>query len=113
MKDEKGLSKPVDRQMEGATVEAHGFMVTPVARVRGQAGGNSDERGDWRYGWAAIRPVKMIVRDPTGQTREVRLAPTEGQVLAEMARSALIVALVMGAISLLARKLRSQEALHG
>lgn len=104
MKDEKGLSKPIDREVEGATVEAHGVMVTPVARVRGQAGGNSDERGEWRYGWAAIRPVKMIVRDQRGQTSEVKLASAEGPVLGGMAAAAALIAAVMILISVLARK---------
>jgi hypothetical protein len=102
MKDTKGTSKPVDMEMEGATVEAHGVMVTPVARVRGQAGGNSGGRGSWRYAWAAIRPVRMNVRDATGQTSEVQLAPTEGQVLAAMAATGLLVAVVTVVISLLA-----------
>ena len=112
MKDEKGLGKPIDREVEGETVEAHGVMVTPVARVRGQAGGNRDERGEWRYGWAAIRPVKMIVRDRAGQTNEVRLEPTEEQVLGGMAAVGLVVAAVMILISILARRQR-QEVLNG
>ena len=35
MKEAKTPGKPVDTEVEGATVESHGFMVTPVARVCG------------------------------------------------------------------------------
>lgn len=104
MKDEKGLNKPVDREIEGATVEAHGITVTPVARVRGQAGGNSDERGSWKWGWAAIRPVRITVRGRDGQTSDVKLEPTEGQVLAGMAAFGLVVAALAVLISVVARR---------
>jgi hypothetical protein len=106
MKDDKGSLKPMDAEVAGATVEAHGVMVTPVARVRGKADARSEENGSWRYAWAAIQPVKMTVRDQTGQTSEVKLAPTEGQVLGAMAVVGLLVAVIALVISALAGKQR-------
>ena len=106
MKDEKGSQTRLDLELEGATVEAHGVMVTPVARVRGMANAQRDERGEWRYAWAAIQPRKAIVRDQSGQTSELKLAPTEGQVLGAMAALATVVAVVTLLISLIARKPR-------
>jgi hypothetical protein len=99
MKDNATVRKPFDREMEGPTVEAHGVMVTPVARVRGMADAKNEPQGRWRFAWTAIRPVKMIVRDRTGETHEVKLASTEGRVLGAMAAVGAIVAVVMILIS--------------
>jgi hypothetical protein len=96
----------MDAEIAGATVEAHGIMVTPVARVRGKADARSEEDGSWRYAWATIQPVSMTVRDQTGQTSEVKLAPTEGQVLGAMAVFGLLVAVVAVVVSTLAGKKR-------
>lgn len=104
MKEKKGSNKPIDAEIAGETVEAHGVMVTPVARVRGVADANSDERGSWKWGWAAIQPTKIAVQDRTGQLSEVKLEPTEDQVLGAMAAVGLIVAAVMILISLVARR---------
>ena len=106
MKEAKTPGKPVDTEVEGATVESHGFMVTPVARLRGQAGAGGDERGNWEYAWVAVRPVRMTVRDATGQTENVKLVNSEGMILTAMAFIGLVVAAVSLLISLLARKQR-------
>ena len=104
MKEKKGSNKPIDTEIAGETVEAHGVMVTPCARVRGQAGANRDERGTWKWGWAAIQPTKIAVQDRAGQLSEVKLEPTEGQVLGAMAAVGVLVAAVMILISLIARR---------
>jgi predicted carbohydrate-binding protein with CBM5 and CBM33 domain len=104
VKDEKGSQRRLDTTIEGATVEAHGVIVTPVARVRGTADAQRNASGEWRYAWAAIQPTKAIVRDRSGRRSEVRLGPTEGQVLGAMAAVGAVVALVMIMISLIARK---------
>jgi hypothetical protein len=104
MKGTANIREPFDREVQGAVVEAHGVIVTPVARVRGMADARNEERARWRFAWAAIRPAKMIVRDRVGQTREVKLAPTEGQALGAMAVIGLTVAAATLLISLFARK---------
>lgn len=104
MKKEEGSQRRVDATMEGATVEVHGVMVTPAARVRGAADARREERGAWRYAWARIQPAGAIVRDPSGQTSELKLAPTERQVLGAMAAVGLVVAVVTVTISALTRK---------
>lgn len=106
MKDEKGSGRRLDTVMEGATVEAHGVIVTPVARVRGGADAQRNENGEWRYAWAAIQPTKAIVRDRSGRESELTLASVERQVLGAMAAVGAVVALVMVLISLGAGKRR-------
>lgn len=106
MKDEKGSGRRLDTVMEGATVEAHGVIVTPVARVRGGADAKREEKGEWRYAWAAIRPTKAIVRDRSGRRSELDLASTEEQALGAMAAVGVVVAVVMILISAFARRQR-------
>jgi hypothetical protein len=87
-------------------VEARGVIVTPVARVRGMADAQRNESGEWRYAWAAIQPTKAIVRDRSGRSSELRLGPTEGQVLGAMAAVGAVVALVMIFVSIVAGERR-------
>ena len=106
MKEAKGPGKPVDLELEGATVEAHGYMVTPVARVRGQMAAGGDERGRWEYAWAAIRPARMTVRDVAGQANDVKLVNSEGMILTAMAFIGLVVAAVSLLVAFVAREQR-------
>ncbi len=91
-----------DEEVAGMPVEAHGYIVTPYARMRGMVGVQRDERSSGRYGWAAIRPVRMTVQtlqpqDMSGEVREVRLTNAEGQAL----RAFAVVAALLLALSLL------------
>jgi predicted carbohydrate-binding protein with CBM5 and CBM33 domain len=106
MKEAKGPKKPIDKEIAGETIEAHGVIVTPFARVRCQADAQSDERGSWKWGWAVIQPTRVTTQDRTGQLGVVKLQPTEGQVLGAMAAVAVVVAVVSVLISALARKQR-------
>jgi hypothetical protein len=79
MKDTLRAATPIDVEMSGMRVEAHGYIVTPVARMRGRIGSSSDERASGRYGWVEIRPVRMDVVDRDGNMRKVRLVDTQAQ----------------------------------
>ncbi len=103
MREAIKLAPRFDEEVSGMPVEAHGFIVTPYARMRGMAGVQEDERSRGRYGWAAIRPVRMSVQalhpqDLSGEVREVPLVDLEGQILRALA----VVAALMLVIGLLA-----------
>ena len=69
----------IDEEVAGMPVEAHGYIVTPIARVRGLVGAQENEQSSGRYGWAAIRPLKMTIQDRMGATSEVHLVDVEAQ----------------------------------
>lgn len=106
MNDMMRSAMPVDQELTGEPVEGHGYVVTPIARVRGRLGSSDNERGRGRYGWAAIRPVKVMVLDREGNTQEVRIVNAEQQALAGMAALGAVVAAVTLLISLLVRARR-------
>jgi hypothetical protein len=106
MNDTLRSAQPFDQEVTGDPVEAHGYVVTPVARVRGRLGSSNDERGSGRWGFAAIRPLKVSVLDREGNTQELRIVNTQQQAIAAMASVGLIVALISLLIPLLARARR-------
>jgi hypothetical protein len=93
----------IERDVTAEPVEAHGYIVTPLARIRGRLGSSNDERGSGNWGWVAIRPARMTVHDPSGQAREVRLDSVQAQALTGMAVAGILVALVSMLISALSR----------
>jgi hypothetical protein len=94
----------IDKEVAGQPVEAHGFIVTPVARVRGMAGATDDENGSGRYGWAAIRPVRMIVQNPQGGSEELALPNMEARLFALLAGIGLVVIVATTLIPALGRR---------
>lgn len=90
----------IDEEMPGPPVEAHGYIVTPYARVRGMVGSQESAQASGRYGWAAIRPVRMTVQDRSGEVREVRLMDIQGQALRALALVAALVAVASVVISI-------------
>lgn len=107
MNDSMGSAQPFDQEVTGEPVEAHGYVVAPVARMRGRLGSSDNEQGRGRYGWAAIRPVKASVLDRSGNVQEVRITNIEQQAIAAMAGVGLVVAVLSVLISLLARARRA------
>jgi predicted carbohydrate-binding protein with CBM5 and CBM33 domain len=101
MDDPLKSAQPVDQEMTGEPVEAHGYVVTPVARVRGKLGVSENEEGRWRYGWMAVRPVKASVIDRSGNTQEVRIVDAQQKAITGMLAVGLVVAAVSLLISLL------------
>ncbi len=106
MNDMKAGTSPIDRELVGEPVEAHGYVVTPVARVRARVGESDDEQGRGRYGFAAIRPVKVTVVDRSGNAQELKIVNAEQRAIAGMAAVGLAVAVVSVLIALLARTRR-------
>lgn len=104
MKDTPQPATPLDLELTGETVEAHGYTVTPTARVRGKLGSTQKDEQSGTWGWAAIRPVKITVGDREGQTREIALPNAEARALISMAVIGLIVALASLLIPLLVRR---------
>lgn len=94
MNDPMRSAQPVDQELSGEPVEAHGYLVTPVARVRGRLGTIDDERGSGRYGWVAIRPLRATVVDRLGNARQLRFVNAQAQAIAGMAAAALAVAVL-------------------
>ena len=103
MKDTMRSGTPIDSEVTGDPVEAHGYIVTPFARMRGRLGTSSDDRASGTYGWVAIRPMQMTVLDSAGQAQLVRLSDVQTQAVASMALVGLLVALVSLLIPVLAR----------
>jgi hypothetical protein len=106
MKDALKSGQSFDEETTGEPVEAHGYIVTPVARVRGKAGSMSDERSNGRYGWAAIRPIRAIITDRNGNTQELRIVNQDAQAVTAMAAMGLVVFVVSLVISVLLRTTR-------
>ncbi len=106
MNDTKSSATPVDQVVTGEPIEAHGYVVTPVARVRGRLGTSDTADGRGRYGWVAIRPVKVTATDRSGNTQDVRIVNVEQQALSGMAAAGIAVAAITLLISLLARARR-------
>lgn len=92
MNDPKGSAQPVDQEQSSEPVEAHGYLVTPVARMRGRLGMIDDERGSGRYGWVSIRPLRATVVDQMGNARQLRFVNAQSRALAGMALAALAAA---------------------
>lgn len=93
MKDTLRSMTPIDQEVAGEPVEARGFIVTPVARVRGRSGSSSDGRSSGSYGWVAIRPVRASVVDAAGNTREVPIVNMQTQLLLRLVAAGIFVAL--------------------
>ncbi len=93
----------IDQEITGETVEAHGYVVTPVARLRGRLGTMGDENSSGRFGWAAMRPLRVNVVDRNGGAQEVRIMDMQAQALTGMVGAGLFVAVVCVLISLVSR----------
>ncbi len=93
MKNTLRAATPVDVEMAGMPVEAHGYIVTPVARFRGRVGSNGDERSSGSYGWMRIQPVRMDVVDRDGNKHEVRIVNMETQLRLRLVAVGIFVAL--------------------
>ena len=103
MKDAFGSARPIDAEVTGTPVGAHGYIVTPVARMRGRLGSSSNEQGSGSYGWASIQPVQASVLDADGQARLIRLDNAEARALMGMVLAGLLVALASLLIPILVR----------
>ena len=87
-----------DEEVAGTPVEAHGYIVTPFARMRGMVSSQESEQGRGRFGWAVTQPARMTVQtlhtqDLTAAVREVRLVDVEGQATKALVVIAVLVAL--------------------
>lgn len=103
MKEALGSSPPINTEVTGTPVEAYGYIVTPVARMRGRLGSSSSETGTGTYGWARIQPVQASVMDANGQAQLIRLTNPQTQALAGMAVAGILVALISLLVPVLVR----------
>jgi hypothetical protein len=106
MKNTLRSATPVDQKVTGEPIEAYGYIVTPVARVRGRLGSSSDERSSGRYGWLAIRPLNVIVQDRDGNTREVLIVNMQTQLMLRLVAVGIFVALASVLVPMLSRSRR-------
>lgn len=109
MKDAFGSAPPIDTEVTGTPVEAHGYIVTPVARMRGRLGSSSNEQGSGTYGWARIQPVQMSVVDSSGHAELIRLKDAQTQALTAMALLGFLMALLSLIIPRLVRTLEKRS----
>lgn len=107
MNERMGSGSPIDQEITGEPVEAHGYVVTPVAQVRGKAGSMDNEEGRGSWGWVAIRPVKASVVDRAGNTQELPIVNMQQRALVGMLAAGVVVAVVSLLVSLLVRAKRA------
>jgi hypothetical protein len=108
MKEAFGSAPPIDTEVTGTPVEAHGYIVTPVARMRGRLGTSSSEQASGTYGWVRIQPVQASVLDANGRAQLIRLNSVQTQARTGMAVVGLLVALVSLLIPILVRARQKQ-----